>query len=110
MRFSHLDHAPDAVWKHPIVGLHHLAVLAIWRDASERKVVILYLGEKGFGTKDADFIRVTGCVAFRDFSRSVSAAVVHKNIFPILMCLAQDAFDALTEVVACVKERRYDTY
>jgi hypothetical protein len=108
MCFSHVHHALNAVWKQPVVGLDHLAVLTRGGDASQSKVVILYLGQKMFRTDEPDSIRKKPSVPLGDFVRSVGAAIVHKDVFPILVSLVQDAFDAFCEVVSRVIKGRYD--
>jgi hypothetical protein len=87
-----------------------VAVLAIQRAAGERKIVILYLGQEGFRMNEADLIRKMSGVAFGDLSRSVGAAIVYENEFPIFVSLPQDAFDALAEVVSSVIAGCYEAH
>src|SRR5215469_3366655 len=108
MRFSQFDHAPDAIRKQPVVGLYHLAILAIRRNASKGEIVILYLGKEALRPDEAELIRKARSIAFGDFCRSISAAIVHKNVFQILVSLPQNAFDALAQVFSSVIEGRYN--
>ena len=59
---------------------------------------------------EADLTRKTGRILCSDFPRSIGAAIVYEDIFPILVRLAQNAFDALREVDSGVIEWRYDAY
>ena len=41
MRFGHLDRAADAVRENLVVWLDHFAISALWRNSSEREIVVL---------------------------------------------------------------------
>src|ERR1700678_1971638 len=109
MLLGYLHHAADAIRENPVIRLDHLAIFAIRRNAGDGKVVILYLRQKRVRAHQSDLFGITGRVLLRNLARSVGAAVIHQNVFPIPVVLPQHTFDTLWQEFACVVERGNDT-
>jgi hypothetical protein len=56
----------------------------------------------------ADSRRILLRVPARNFARSIVALVIYEDIFPVLISLVQDAFDALRKEVPRIMEGRND--
>lgn len=100
-----LHHTFDAFRKDAIVCLDDLAIFAIPRYAGKRVVIVLNLRKKGIRSNYPDFVGVNGSIAGRDFTRSVSTAIIDKRVFPIPVRLSQNAFYALRKIGTGVVER-----
>jgi hypothetical protein len=110
IRLGNLYHAAYAIRKDPIVSLDNLAVFTIWRNARECKIVILHLCQKRLRMHQANLPGICASIALGDFYGSISAAIIDKNVFPVLIGLSQHAFNAICQELACVIERSHYTY
>ena len=91
------DHSLHALRIDPVVGLHHLAVLALRRDAGERAVVVGHLRHVRLAVDEA-YARIPARVRLRDLEGAVRAAVVDQHVLELAVRLREDALDALGEV------------
>jgi hypothetical protein len=110
MLLCQLDHAAEAFRKDPIVCLHHFAVLALWRDERKRVVVIPDMRKKRVIMYKSDFTRKSIYILLDNLFRAVRTAIIYENIFPVGVCLSQDALDTLGQIFTSVIKRRNDTY
>jgi hypothetical protein len=54
------------------------------------------------------FVGIKSYVVFCDFDRSVRAAVIYENIFPVVVSLPEYTFDTLGQVVLGIVERSHN--
>jgi hypothetical protein len=110
IRLGNFYHAAYAIRKDPIVSLDNLAVFTIWRNARECKIVILHLCQKRLRMHQANLPWICASIVQGDFYGSIGAAIIDKNVFPVLIGLSQHTFNAIGQELACVIERGHYTY
>jgi hypothetical protein len=110
IRLGNFYHAAYAIRKDPIVSLDNLAVFTIWRNARERKIVILHLCQKRLRMHQTNLLGICASIVLGDFYGSISAAIIDKNVFPVPIGLPQHTFNAICQELACVIERGHYTY
>ena len=108
VRLRQGHHPLDTFREDPVVRLDHLAVAARRGDLPERDLVVLHGIDEDVVVMDSD-PRVFRRIFLGDFPRGVRAAVVRDDVLEILVCLRENAFDALGERFGTVVDGSQDT-
>jgi hypothetical protein len=83
---SNFDHSGYTLWKHPIVGMYDFAILTYRRDLLNCNVMILHPADELviiMNTNPPVLLGKRLC----NLERAVPTAIIHNDIFPVLVSL-----------------------
>src|SRR5205085_11662294 len=109
MRFPDAYHPFETFGKDPIIGLHELYIARRRRDVTERAIVVWNLIDE-FRVAEEPDPRVFPRVSRSDGRGSISAVIVHQQVFEPRIGLRQHALDALAEKIGGVVKRSHHTH
>src|SRR5690606_33082194 len=103
------DHARQAFGVEQVVRMQGLPVPAVGGNFFERPIPVLDHRNRPLVGEYPD-ASIGARVFLGDVTRFVAAGVVKDDVLEVAVTLGEHAFDALTQVLSAVVDRRYDAY